>query len=101
MSVTRQLYKRQNNRQISLQLVAELNKQCSSSKVFLITGFNGTLRGATGGQAFPQCIFDHWETMSGDPLDGSSKPWKISQELRKRKGLKEGVPDLSKYLDKL
>ena len=23
-------------------------------------GFTAALRGATGGQAFPQCVFDHW-----------------------------------------
>lgn len=27
-------------------------------------GFTGTLRAATSGQAFPQSVFDHWETMS-------------------------------------
>ena len=27
-------------------------------------GFTGTLRAATSGQAFPQCVFDHWETMT-------------------------------------
>lgn len=27
-------------------------------------GFTSTLRAATSGQAFPQCVFDHWETMS-------------------------------------
>ena len=24
-------------------------------------GFNGDLRGATQGHAFPQCVFDHWQ----------------------------------------
>lgn len=28
-------------------------------------GFNGELRSQTGGQAFPQCVFDHWELMNG------------------------------------
>ncbi|KAF5094954.1 hypothetical protein D0Z00_003329, partial [Geotrichum galactomycetum] len=37
-------------------------------------GFTGLLRQATGGQAFPQMVFDHWATMQGDPLDPASKP---------------------------
>jgi elongation factor 2 len=28
-------------------------------------GFNGELRSHTAGQAFPQCVFDHWEIMNG------------------------------------
>jgi translation elongation factor EF-G len=28
-------------------------------------GFTGELRQATGGQAFPQMVFDHWQTMPG------------------------------------
>jgi len=28
-------------------------------------GFNGELRAATSGQAFPQSVFDHWEVMNG------------------------------------
>jgi len=28
-------------------------------------GFNGELRSHTAGQAFPQSVFDHWETMNG------------------------------------
>ena len=28
-------------------------------------GFNGELRSATGGQAFPQSVMDHWEVMNG------------------------------------
>lgn len=28
-------------------------------------GFNSDLRSQTAGQAFPQCVFDHWELMNG------------------------------------
>jgi elongation factor 2 len=64
-------------------------------------GFTADLRSNTGGQAFPQCVFDHWQILPGDPLDTSTRPFTVVQETRKRKGLKEGLPDLSQYLDKL
>jgi len=66
-------------------------------------GFTADLRSNTGGQAFPQCVFDHWQDMPGNPMDmnANSKPYNIVCETRKRKGLKEGLPDLSNYLDKL
>lgn len=64
-------------------------------------GFTADLRSNTGGQAFPQCVFDHWQVMQGDPLDGVSKAYQICQDTKKRKGLKEGLPDLGNYLDKL
>ena len=64
-------------------------------------GFTGHLRALTGGQAFPQCVFSHWSDMSGDPLDSTSKVYEVVSNIRKRKGLKEEVPDLSNYLDKL
>ncbi len=31
-------------------------------------GFAGALRSQTGGQAFPQCTIDHWESMNGCEL---------------------------------
>jgi elongation factor 2 len=42
-------------------------------------GFNAELRGQTAGQAFPQSVFDHWETMSGCKLyfDRCSDAWLI------------------------
>jgi len=64
-------------------------------------GFTADLRSNTGGQAFPQCVFDHWQVMPGDPLDDASKPYSICQETKKRKGLKEALPDLGNYMDKL
>ncbi|BFZ01489.1 hypothetical protein BsWGS_04528 [Bradybaena similaris] len=64
-------------------------------------GFTADLRSNTGGQAFPQCVFDHWQIMPGDPMDTTSKPGQIVIEARKRKGLKEGIPPLDNFLDKL
>jgi elongation factor 2 len=64
-------------------------------------GFTEKLRAETGGQAFPQCVFDHWEVMPIDPLEEGSKTWDIMMEIRKRKGLKIEPPDLENYLDKL
>lgn len=64
-------------------------------------GFTADLRSNTGGQAFPQCVFDHWQILPGDPMDDKSRPYQIIQDARKRKGLKEGLPQLDQYLDKL
>ena len=64
-------------------------------------GFTGHLRSLTGGKAFHQCVFSHWSDMSGDPLDKTSKSYEIVRDIRKRKGLKEELPELSSYLDKL
>jgi len=59
-------------------------------------GFNGALRQATGGQAFPQCAFDHWELMNGSPLDKGSKLEEMVKGIRTRKGLKVHFPPLVK-----
>jgi len=64
-------------------------------------GFTADLRSQTSGQAFPQCVFDHWQVVNGDPLEVGSKPYEIMMETRKRKGLKESLPDLTNFLDKL
>ncbi|KAI3658277.1 hypothetical protein MP638_000368 [Amoeboaphelidium occidentale] len=64
-------------------------------------GFTSDLRANTGGQAFPQCVFDHWQLMNGDPLTAGNKVYEIIKATRKRKGLKEEVPGLDNYYDKL
>lgn len=64
-------------------------------------GFTKELRSNTGGKAFPQCSFDHWATMSGDPLTEGSKVSEIVLETRTRKGLEAAIPPLDRYLDKL
>ena len=56
-------------------------------------GFTADLRSHTGGQAFPQSVFDHWQVLpGGSPLDTASKPGQIVQAMRKRKGVKVEVP---------
>ncbi|KAF8628235.1 hypothetical protein AX15_004011 [Amanita polypyramis BW_CC] len=64
-------------------------------------GFNGELRSHTAGQAFPQCVFDHWDLMTGSPLDKGSKLEEIVTKIRTRKGLKPEIPPLDTYYDKL
>jgi elongation factor 2 len=63
-------------------------------------GFTSDLRSHTGGQAFPQCVFDHWQVMPGDPQE-PGKAQDIVIGIRKRKGLSEEMPPLDRYLDKL
>merc|ERR1712066_1128014 len=63
-------------------------------------GFTQALRAATSGRAFPQCVFDHWEVMNGDPKEEGSKAAELVAAIRKRKGLKEGIPALDNFLDK-
>merc|ERR1712115_329567 len=64
-------------------------------------GFTADLRSQTGGQAFPQCVFDHWQVLPGCPLTDGTKPNQIVEECKKRKGLKPGPPSLDNYLDKM
>ena len=64
-------------------------------------GFDSGLRAATGGQAFPQCVFDHWEVMQSDPLEAGSQANTLELDIRKRKGLKESPAPLGEYEDKL
>jgi elongation factor 2 len=63
-------------------------------------GFTADLRSATSGQAFPQCVFDHWQVIQGDPLV-PGKPQDIVLATRKRKGLALEIPPLDRFLDKL
>lgn len=75
----------------------QFSEPCSA----LLAGFTADLRSNTGGQAFPQCVFDHWQILPGDPFDNTSRPSQVVAETRKRKGLKEGIPALDNFLDKL
>jgi elongation factor 2 len=64
-------------------------------------GFIAELRGATSGQAFAQCVFDHWQVLPGDPADPASKAGRLVAETRRRKGLAERLPTPENFLDKL
>jgi elongation factor 2 len=64
-------------------------------------GFDSDLRAATSGQAFPQCSFDHWQTIVQDPLEEGSLANKIVIATRERKGLSAELPPLDRFLDKL
>jgi len=64
-------------------------------------GFTADLRANTGGQAFPQCVFDHWQVIQTDPFETGSKTYDIIMKTRKRKGLKLELPDINDYVDKL
>jgi len=64
-------------------------------------GFSGDLRGTTSGQAFPQCVFDHWQVMPGDPREVGNKAYDIVRDVRHRKGLNENIPVVDFYNDKL
>ncbi|KAI6654372.1 hypothetical protein LOD99_769 [Oopsacas minuta] len=66
-------------------------------------GFTSLLRSHTAGQAFPQCIFDHWELLPGDPMEGgnSNIATTVVTAARTRKGLAKSIPPLDRFLDKL
>merc|ERR1712046_402753 len=65
-------------------------------------GFVSALRQQTSGQAFPQCVFDHWDTMqNGDFKEEGSKLNTLLLAIRKRKNIKVEFPALTDYLDKL
>jgi len=63
-------------------------------------GFVAALRQQTGGQAFPQSVFDHWENMPGNAMQ-EGKIQDLILSNRKRKNLKVDMPKLADYLDKL
>lgn len=67
-------------------------------------GFTQKLRQNTSGKAFPQMIFDHWEIVGGtkeDLFDPKSKTYEIVMAVRKRKGMKEELPDFNDFYDKV
>mgnify|MGYP003879484573 FL=1 len=46
-------------------------------------------------------MFHHWARVDGDPFQDGSMAATIIAEIRKKKGLKEGIPSLDNYIDEL
>jgi len=63
-------------------------------------GFGANLREQTGGQAFPQLMFDHWQQIQGN-LNTNDKIKELVMKIRQRKGLSPEIPTLDTYYDKL
>lgn len=64
-------------------------------------GFGPALREATSGQAFPQCIFDHWQVLVGDPFDPKTKCGSVVAGVRSKRGMKAEMPTIAEYCDRL
>jgi len=64
-------------------------------------GFTDEIRSNIYGQAYPQCVYDHWQSLVGDPLEMGSKINQIVLQIRKHKGLSNEIPPLERFLDKV
>jgi len=64
-------------------------------------GFSTQLRSETSGQAFAQCIFDHFQVLEDDPFEPETNSNKIVLSIRKKKGLEVEIPPLARFMDKL
>eukprot|EP01119_Soliformovum_irregulare_P012869 TRINITY_DN3363_c0_g2_i1.p1 TRINITY_DN3363_c0_g2~~TRINITY_DN3363_c0_g2_i1.p1 ORF type:complete len:837 (-),score=182.72 TRINITY_DN3363_c0_g2_i1:78-2588(-) len=64
-------------------------------------GFQDQVQTETLGHVFPQCVFDHWKIMPGDPWQEGDMQFQTVCEIRKRRGLSPDLPILSKYEDTL
>lgn len=65
-------------------------------------GFSQALAEATGGAAFSQLMFDHWQLLDGgDFKNPEDRLGKVINAIRVRKGLEAALPPLDRYLDKL
>jgi len=55
----------------------------------------------TSGRAFTQMMFDHYDIVKGDPYENDNLSSKIIKTVRQRKKLKDEIPELNDYNDKL
>jgi len=66
-------------------------------------GFVQLMRKNTGGQAFPQMRFSHWQNVQSSPLkeDPPTAAYEIMMAIRERKGMKMAMPVFGDYYDKV
>jgi elongation factor 2 len=64
-------------------------------------GFTQLLRENTSGKAFPQLIFSHFQKLNGDIYKAGSQSNTVITDVRKRKGLKDALPQWQSYYDKV
>jgi len=65
-------------------------------------GLTESLREATGGNAFPQAVFDHWQLVPGDISKEKDLVREVVLKIRARKGMNPiEIPRLEDYADKL
>ncbi|OMP04048.1 hypothetical protein COLO4_09990 [Corchorus olitorius] len=69
--------------------------------VIMSFGFSSRLRNATSGQAFPQCVFDHWDLITQDPMEPGTMAANRVANMRRMKGLEYEITPLSEYEDLL
>ena len=81
------------------QVIDEQSDSCTIIAELPVAEF---LRSQTGGKAFPQCVFSHWQVVDSDPYEENSIANEIVKSIRKRKGFQNiDPPKLEQYLDKL
>jgi elongation factor 2 len=64
-------------------------------------GFIELLRKNTGGKAFAQMKFSHWQQVSGNPMKEGTDAYQIMMDVRQRKGLKLEIPSFNDYYVKI
>ncbi|CAF4216770.1 unnamed protein product [Rotaria sp. Silwood2] len=74
--------------------------QVAGTSMFIAKAFTADLCSNTDDHAFSQCIVDHWKVINQDSFDDSTKVRQIINDIRQRKGLKEGIPPLENFYAK-
>ena len=64
-------------------------------------GITTELRSETSGFAFAQMVFSKWQRVPGSPNNPESLAAQYIAEARKRRGMKENIPTVEDYSDKL